>query len=104
MQATRKFTLLKNTTTTDAFGDEVDSYRAVREVFGHVGEKSRTFYDPQSGRADTVRVHLGLLPYGTEVAKGYRLLDQATDTYYYVEHVLGSVAQGPVRVELKTVE
>ena len=104
MLATSRLTLLKNTTSTDDYGDETDSYRAVGEVFGHVGERARTVFDPQSGRYDTVRRYQGLVPYGTTVEKGYRLLHEATGTYYYVEHVLTSVAHGPVRLELKTVE
>lgn len=104
MFVTTKLELLNTTTSNDEYGDEVDTYTKIGDVWGHIGESSHVSYDPQSGRTDTVREYFGLLPMGTSVAKGTRLIDTQTGETYTVEHVLRSASPSSIRVELKSVE
>lgn len=85
---TCKVKVLASDVTTDDFGDDADNYKAVaRNVSAHIYERRGIYFDGTDSRElDVLNYHV-ILPAGTEIEKGYRLVVEGQDTTYYVEHV-----------------
>lgn len=81
---TSNMTVLKESESTDAFGDSIDTYSAVETVGAHLYETSSLSYIPSEGRVTTVKIKKVLLPPSLTIDKGYRLKDE-DGTIYMVE-------------------
>ena len=75
-------------TTVDAVGDTIDSDTAVlTAVPASIIEQRQRPHQPREGEDRNVRYFKGRVPRGTGVAKGDRLRDRTSGTYYVVESV-----------------
>lgn len=101
-------TVLKDSEGTDAYGDDTDVYTAVRTGVGtHIAERNKSVFDPATGRSMTRRVLTALLPYDLAVEAGWRLKDERTGVYFFIEHVVKPTSftgHAPIRAELERVE
>lgn len=72
----------------DAVGDLVDSDTvAIAAVPASIIEQRQSPHQPRDGEDRNVRYFKGRVPRGTGVAKGDRLRDRNSGTYYVVESV-----------------
>ena len=86
--STGRYTIIRGTTSTDEYGDEVTSEEPLYEaVQGSVSERRRTSYNPVDSRVSTFRELVGRFGYGTDIQDGDRIKDEATGTVYYVDSV-----------------
>lgn len=75
-------------TTTDAYGDLVDTDTTVLTgLRASIIEQRQRPHQPRDGEDRNVRYFKGRVPRGTGVAKGDRLRDTTTGTVYVVESV-----------------
>lgn len=91
--ATGRFTILRGTSSTNEYGDEVQTDGVLKtKVLGSVIEKSRQNFDPQSSRIVTLRTLTGRFGHGTDIQDGDRVKDEKTGTVYLVNSVSHSTA------------
>jgi hypothetical protein len=85
---TGRFDILRGTTTTNDYGDEVETHAPFKtNVLGSVIEKSRQDFDPQSSRVVTLRTLTGRFGHGTDIQDGDRIVDKKTGVSYLVTSV-----------------
>lgn len=82
--ATSQYSILRGSTI-NSFGDEVDGSTAVYTgVRGLITQKSKSIYNPDSGRVQTVVYYIGRFPYGTDIVQGDRILDERAGKTFVV--------------------
>lgn len=91
--ATGRYTILRGTTTTNEYGDEVQSDDPIAtHVLGSVLERTRSNYDPQSSRVVTLRNLTARFKSGTDIRDGDRVVDERTGIVFLVNSVNFPVA------------
>ena len=92
----------------DEYGDDRDVYaRSKKSIPAHIAENKASVPDPSSGTLVIVTNHTALVPGHTKVERGWRIIDQKTDTTYAVERVRRRntfIGSSPLRLELQLVE
>ena len=85
---TTKMDLEEPTTTTDAYGDEVESWDLVEgDLPAAYAERRTRLWDPVEQRAEATHWGEALLPSRVDVRKGHRLKDQTSGLIHHVRHV-----------------
>lgn len=96
---------LTSSTGTDIYGDPTDTTTVNQSGIGaHLWQTETLVYEPSDGRYTSVRQFKGLLPHGTLVEKGWRILDETTDEYFSVLNVnrpRNPVMDWPVHLDLE---
>jgi len=83
---TKTVTLLSDATQVNEHEDEEVVYTAIGTADVYIWEQKKTVFNPVDGRNETIRTIKGLAPAGTDIEKGYRLVDG--DDYYLVDHIV----------------
>lgn len=85
---TTVFQLQKPTVGQDEYGDPENSYATeTPDVPATIAERRRRFWDPTSGREETITHHEALIPGHVHVRAGYRVLEPSTGRTLHVVHV-----------------
>lgn len=85
---TGHYSIIRGVSSETEYGDEVESTDVVyTNIPGSVIEKSRTVYDPQSGRVATLRKLTGRFKFGTDIQDGDRIKDEKTEKVWVVSAV-----------------
>lgn len=100
--ATGRYSIIRGESTLNDYGDEVETDTVIREsVQGSVIERSRTNFDPESGRIATLRQLTGRFAHGTDIKDGDRIKDEESGKVYLVTSVFnGSSLVGKADIVL----
>lgn len=86
--ATGTFTVVRGTSSTDDYGDEVDTQTDhLTGLKGSVIEKTSRVFNPSDSRVVTLRTYTGRFTSGSDIKDGDRLRDEATGVTYLVNSV-----------------
>lgn len=105
-RANTRVTILRGTTT-DAFGDPVDTLTTVATgVTASIVEQRKTVTNPADGVVRRVRYTTGRLPAGTDIRDGDRIRDEKTNVVYTFDassQVENAVRTNDIRLDLRRV-
>lgn len=91
--ATGRYSIIRGESTQNDYGDEVESDTVVEDgILGSVIERSRTNFDPQSGRIATLRQLTGRFTNGTDIRDGDRIKDEESGRVYLVTSVFNGTS------------
>lgn len=105
-RANTRVTILRGTST-DAFGDPVDTLTEVRTgVTASIMEQRKTVTNPVDGMPRQVRFTTGRLPAGTDLRNGDRIKDEKTGVIYMFDassQVENAIRTNDLRIDLRRV-
>lgn len=87
--STGRYSVIRGESTQNEYGDEVEGTTVVQtNILGSVIERSRTVFDPQSGRVATLRQLTGRFNHGTDIRDGDRIEDEKSGKVFLVSSVI----------------
>lgn len=86
--STGRYSVIRGTDTENEYGDTVSDNAVVeKHLSGSIIERTRTNFDPQSGRIATLRQLTGRFANGTGIQDGDRLRDERSGEVFLVTSV-----------------